>query len=144
MKLNYDRISPITGKLSVMDEMDDEGIVMSLDMDTGYQTYSVWVDGSDEVKRFEDTSPPIVTETKFTDPETHQVWFKATLFGNGRVLYPDREKWKVGQFRLIEDVSEPRFHWATMKIAEDVFTLDDATAKTYDTFEEAFTNYFGE
>lgn len=142
MRLNYDRISPITNKMTVLDEWDEQNdVVMSLDMGSGYQTYDVWIEGSSELKRYEETSPDIITDSRFVEPISRQVWFKSTLFGRGFVLYPDAEKWKVGHFKPIEDVLDQRFSWAKMKEGEHEFALDDENADSFDNFEDALFKF---
>lgn len=140
MRLNYDRISPFTGKLSVLDEYDEQtNTVMSLDMDTGYQSYDVWIEGSEELERYEEASPDIILETRYVEPKTRQVWFKTTLFGRGIVLYPDAEKWKVGQFKPIVDASSNS--WARMKEGDVEFGLDEENADVFDNFEDALFKF---
>lgn len=142
MRLNYDRISPITGKMTVLDEWDEQNdVMMSLDMDSGYQTYDVWIEGSSELERYEETSPDIILDSRFVEPISRQVWFKSTLFGRGFVLYPDAEKWKVGHFKPIEDVPNQRFSWAKMKEGEREFVLDDEDADSFDNFEDALFKF---
>jgi hypothetical protein len=136
MRLNYDRVSPITGKMTVLDEFDElTNTVMSLDMETGYQTYDDWIEGGEAIERFEETSPDIVLETRFVESKSRQVWYKTTLFSRGIVLYPDGKKWKVSQFKPAGDNPTPAFTWATMKIGEDVFVMDDTNAIEFGEFE---------
>lgn len=142
MRLIYDRISPITGKMTVLDEWDEQNdVMMSLDMDSGYQTYDVWIEGSSELERYEETSPDIILDSRFVEPISRQVWFKSTLFGRGLVLYPDAEKWKVGHFKPIENVPNQRFGWAKMKEGEREFVLDDECADLFDNFEDALFKF---
>lgn len=147
MHLTYDKISPITQNKCVLVEFDEYGVETSLCMETGYQTYSLWLEGSDELKRFEETSPEIVLNTKFVEP-SGQVWYKTTIFSNGVVLYPDKvdgvEVWKVGRFKEFVEGQTIKFNWATMERNSKLFVLDDDGALVFGArdFETAMVNFY--
>lgn len=145
MRLNYDAISPITGRKTVLVEFDEQsGQEVLLCMETGYQTYTNWIQGSEELEAFEEKSPDCVLETCFVEPENKQVWYKTTMFRAGKILYPDGEVWKVATFKPFQENTDDRFGWAVMKIKEDVFIPDDENATVFDQnqFEDAFFDLY--
>lgn len=145
MRLTYDAISPFTGRKTVLVEYDEQsGQNVLLCMETGYQTYDNWLQGSVELERFEEKSPDCVLETCFVEPETKQVWYKTTIFRGGTIVYPDGEYWKVATFKPFVEGTDDRFGWATMKIKDEMYIPDDANAVIFDKnqFEDAFFEFY--
>lgn len=103
MKFNYDADSPFTGNKSVLIEPDEiSGRTMAICMDTGYYTYNTWLDGSDDVSRFEETAPQLILDTRAVDGN-NMVWFKTTAMSLNAILNPiignDSIDWAVSKLR---------------------------------------------
>ena len=142
MKLSYDEISPITGNKSVLSEFDhNAGQEMKLCMESGYHTFTSWVEGSDGIQRFEESAPDIVRDTKFND--NGQFWYKIIMMTRDVVLYPDLVDdgivWKVSTFKFVDDPTSVPASWASIVVGDQVKVLDDSTSSIFNenNFEEA-------
>jgi len=63
----------------------------------GYTTNSLYVEGSDILNEMEDTTPILIRNSKFVDPQTKLVWYPSVLnFPSKGMIFPDgtnEENW---------------------------------------------------
>lgn len=148
MRLDYDELSPITGRKTVLKERDENlQEDMFLCMETGYHTYSSWKLGSFNQEEFDKKSPEFIQESKFID-ENNQVWYKVTMMTRDVVLCPEDFGWKVNSFRdlYIDEVPEPHLLMKVVKNAagqEFKQVLDDNLAVNFleNQFEDAVIEF---
>ena len=98
MRLNYNEISPITGNLTVLTEIDDfSSDTVKLCMESGYQTYlNSWrIENSEIISKIEEQFPFDVVNTKFIDASTGNIWYKTFLLSPSVLLFPDEKLWRV-------------------------------------------------
>lgn len=143
MRLNYDEISPITGNLCVMVEMDStKNQNMRLCMESGYQTFDSWKEGSEIVEKFLAASPELIKSTKFVD-ETGNVWVKIIMMTPEVVLNPDlviiEEEacpvWKVSSFTLLDEGVIPDPKMVTVQVGNRFKVLDESTCLIFGEYE---------
>lgn len=153
MRLNYDELSPITGNMCVMVELDaTKGEHMKLCMESGYQTFDSWKDGTDIVEKFLSVSPELVKTTKFID-DNNNVWVKIIMMTPDVVLNPDlvigeddnvKMIWKVSTFRLLDEGVLPDKNMVTVQIGDRFKVLDEDTCSIFDEldFENATLEFY--
>ncbi len=152
MKLNYDEISPITGNKSVMVEYDeDKGQNMKLCMESGYQTFDSWKDGSEIVDKFLSVSPELIRNTALVD-DNENVWVKIIMMTPDIVLAPDIRQtedqddfiWKVSTFKLLEKGQLPEADMVAVKVGDLYKALDEDTASIFEEldFENATIEFY--
>jgi len=143
MRLNYDEISPITGNMCVMVELDStKNQNMRLCMESGYQTFDSWKEGSEIVEKFLSVSPELIQRTKFVD-ENGNVWVKIIMMTPDVVLNPDITStvdgpeliWKVSSFKLLEEGVLPEPHVVSVQIGKQFKVLDESTTNIYGEFQ---------
>lgn len=144
MRLNYDEISPITGNMCVMVEPDStKNQNMKLCMESGYQTFDSWKDGSEIVEKFLSVSPQLIQHSAVVD-ENGNVWVKVIMMTQDVVLNPDlREKedgtyeeiWKVSSFTLLDEGVTPEPNIVSVKVGDRFKVLDESTSMCFGEFE---------
>ena len=143
MRLNYDEISPITGNLSVMVEPDTtKNQNMKLCMESGYQTFDSWKDGSEIVEKFLSVSPQLIKNTAIID-DNENVWVKIIMMTPDVVLSPDLKEvedryeqiWKVSSFTLLEEGVLPEPNIVSVQVGNRFKVLDESTSMNFGEFE---------
>ncbi len=150
MRLNYDNISPISGKQSVLSEYDDQHQCwMHLCMDTGYHTYDKWKIGSEAVELFEKSCPELVISSKIAFGD--QLWYKIIMMTYDTIIYPDVYDgdyiWKVTNFKSSDNDEE--IERSPIKIVvptpdgPEIKIVDDENAKIFGelNFEDAVIEF---
>jgi len=151
MRLNYDEISPITGNMCVMVEPDStKDQNMKLCMESGYQTFDSWKDGSEIVEKFLSVSPQIIRNTAVVD-DNENVWVKVIMMTPDVVLNPDLKEvgdryeqiWKVSSFTLLEEGVLPEPNIVSVQVGNRFKVLDETTSVEFGELEfEAATLEF--
>jgi DNA-directed RNA polymerase subunit RPC12/RpoP len=68
----------------------ERGIKSYLCMKCGYTTNSLFVNGSDKIEKWEETTPMLIKQSKYIDPDTNLVWYPAVLnFPSIGMIFPD-------------------------------------------------------
>lgn len=144
MRLNYDEISPITGNMCVMVEPDStKNQNMKLCMESGYQTFDSWKDGSEIVEKFLSVSPQLIRSTAVVD-ENENVWVKIIMMTPDVVLSPDLRQveadayediWKVSSFTLLDEGVLPEPNIVSVQVGNRFKILDESTSKVFAKFE---------
>lgn len=143
MRLNYDEISPITGNMCVMVERDEtKNQNMRLCMESGYQTFDSWKEGSEIVEKFLSVSPELIKSTKFID-DSGNVWVKIIMMTPEVVLNPDLIEvdgevcsiWKVSSFKLLDEGVIPDPKMVTVQVGNRFKVLDDETCSIFGEFD---------
>ena len=88
LDIDYDMVSPISGKKSVFVEtINDRSTYM--DMSTGYVSYDTLLNESEEQQQLEKSMPSVVIENKFID-DSGMVWYPCHMnLMNLAVMYPE-------------------------------------------------------
>jgi hypothetical protein len=116
---------------------------MKLCMESGYQTFDSWKDGSEIVDKFLSVSPQLIRNTAVVD-ENNNVWVKIIMMTPDVVLNPDlREKedgtfedvWKVSSFTLLEEGVLPEPNIVSVQVGSRFKVLDESTSKYFGEFE---------
>lgn len=152
MRLNYDEISPITGNLCVLVEMDQtQGQNMRLCMESGYHTFDNWKEGSEAVNIFLSAAPELIKDTAVVD-EDQQVWVKIIMMTPDVVLNPDAQIsddgvkliWKVSSFKFIPEGELPEPKLVSVQVGERFKVLDDDSASVFEDsdFENATLEFY--
>lgn len=140
MKLTYDEISPITGNMCVLVEPDStKNQNMRLCMESGYQTFDSWKEGSEIVDKFMSASPDLVRNTAMVDEEGN-VWVKIIMMTPDVVLNPDIDDsldsvWRVSSFKWLEEGESPKEGMISVKVGEKYKVLDEDTCSVFGEFE---------
>tara|TARA_R110000868_G_scaffold9099_9_gene46058 strand:+ start:590 stop:1078 length:489 start_codon:yes stop_codon:yes gene_type:complete len=144
MRLNYDEISPITGNMCVMVEPDStKNQNMKLCMESGYQTFDSWKDGSEIVDTFLAASPQLIKNTSVVDA-TGNVWVKIIMMTPDVVLNPDlievegdtyEDIWRVSSFTLLEEGVLPEPNIVSVQVGNRFKVLDESTSVIFKEFE---------
>lgn len=93
---------PITGGKNCFEQSQQlengEVIKSYLSIDSGYTTTTLNVEGSDVVKQYEETTPELLKELRWVDPQTNLVWYPLVLnFPSFGIIFPDgtnKDNWK--------------------------------------------------
>lgn len=95
LNIDYDMVSPISGKKAVfVEETDNRQTYM--DMSTGYVSYDTLLNESDEQQLIEKSMPSVVIENKFID-DSGIVWYPCHMnLMNLAVMYPEPTEDKDG------------------------------------------------
>jgi len=152
MRLNYDEVSPITGNMCVMVEHDStKNQNMKLCMESGYQTFDSWKDGSDIVNKFLSVSPQLIRNTAVVD-DNENVWVKVIMMTPDVVLNPDLKEiedryeqiWKVSSFTLLEEGVLPEPNIVSVQVGNRFKVLDETTSIEFGEleFEEATLEFY--
>jgi len=153
MRLNYDEISPITGNMCVMVEHDStKNQNMRLCMESGYQTFDSWKNGSEIVEKFLSVSPQLIQNTAVID-ENDNVWVKIIMMTPDIVLNPDlraredgtyEDVWKVSSFTLLDEGVLPEPNIVSVQVGNRFKVLDESTSMYYGEydFEEATIEFY--
>lgn len=90
MRLQYDGLSPITGKNTLLIESDPVLGEIKMCMESGYQTYtSTWkLDNEEAIENIEENFPQCVVESRVVD-DNGNVWYRTFLISPNVLLYPD-------------------------------------------------------
>lgn len=153
MRLNYDEISPITGNNCVMVELDStKNQNTKLCMESGYQTFDSWKEGSDIVDKFLSVSPQLIRDTAIVDQHGN-VWVKIIMMTPDVVLNPDTIQengntvhiWKVSSFVFLDEGEIPESNLISVKVDERFKVLDENTASVFGDreFEAATLEFYG-
>jgi hypothetical protein len=153
MRLNYDEISPITGNMCVLVEPDStKNQNMKLCMESGYQTFDSWKEGSEIVEKFLSASPILIRNTAVVD-ESGNVWVKVIMMTPDVVLNPDLRQadgdtyediWKVSSFTLLDEGVLPQPNIVSVKVGNRFKVLDESTTKVFAEleFQEAIMEFY--
>jgi hypothetical protein len=88
-KAEYDEISPITGRLTVLVETDEiTGRKSRLCMESGYTSYDGFIVDSEPYEVFKKTTPQLLQDLVKIDDE-NRVWFPITMHTPYGIFFPD-------------------------------------------------------
>jgi hypothetical protein len=133
LKLDYDEISPITGRKTVLVEEEEfSGDSVKLCMETGYQTYErLWkVENEEIIANLENQFPYQVVDSKFIDSNDN-VWYKSFLISPNVLLYPDGKTWKVSFLIDLDPGNGVPIQVPTSENTFAIKFLDEATSSVY-------------
>tara|TARA_Y100000310_G_scaffold294559_1_gene325127 strand:+ start:232 stop:765 length:534 start_codon:yes stop_codon:yes gene_type:complete len=150
IKLEYDEISPISGRKCVVVEADEETNIESyICMESGYTTTDKLKIGSKEVEYYEQTITELMKSVKYEDKERKLIWYPSFMQVPGAMLYckgttfEDME-WEVATIVPIH--GEERLKYPIPGKEEEYYTskLDVENAKTYSKreFQKAFDDLY--
>ena len=140
IKLEYDEISPLTGRKCVVVEADEETNIESyICMESGYTTSDNLKIGSIEALHdYEQTITELMKAVKFEDKERGLFWYPAFMQVPGAMLYCkgasfDEMVWEVA--RIVDIIGEERLKYPVPGKDEEYFTskLDVDNANIYNT-----------
>lgn len=148
---DYDEISPITGKKTVLVEPISDTEEYRLDMLSGYHTYTNWNKNNEafenSINEFESNMPGYVANGKFIT-DNGQYWYPVLEINNFKFLYPsmtisdsDIPEWGVAKLVKIESTNNDLADLQIISLdaeGKDLYYIDTANGKVFDNFEEAF------
>tara|TARA_R110002051_G_scaffold165719_1_gene236747 strand:+ start:388 stop:921 length:534 start_codon:yes stop_codon:yes gene_type:complete len=150
IKLEYDEISPLTGRKCVVVEADTETNIESyICMESGYTTSDNLKIGSDIVNNYEQKITDLMRSVKFEDKERGLVWYPAYMQLPGAMLYCKGTSfedmvWEVA--KVVPIIGDERKKYPVLGKEEEYFTsrLDVENAKTYQKreFQSAFDDLY--
>jgi hypothetical protein len=158
LKAEYDEISPITGRKTVLVEIDPVTNTKSrLCMESGYTTNDVMMSGSEAHERFNASVPQLMQDLVKIDDE-NRVWFPITVYTNEGIFFPDGTSvdnwvWKIALIIPIPEEEmeqypvpgkEGEFFASRLDIENSMWFQNDqfdiAFGKFYDILNEAHAN----
>ena len=145
LKPDYDEISPITGNLCVIVEVDEKSNTTSyICMESGYVSNTMFAIGSPTQEGYESTVSQLMRDLKKTDEERGLVWYPAFMQTPAGMLYIAGEStedvhWEVAPVIAITEEDkekypvpgkEGRFYQsrAAIELAQSYDTQDFETA----------------
>ena len=136
MKLDYDRISPITGNECVIEEANEvDNSVSLLCMESGYCSHEHLIDGSEFQKKYETRLTELMLVLKFVDDD-NKAWYPTFMQMPGGMLYIEGDEdiwnWKVA--KIVPIIGEERLKYPVLGKEDEYHTsrLDVENANTYD------------
>jgi len=146
IKLEYDEISPLSGRKCVVVEADEETNIESyICMESGYTTTDKLKIGSKEIEQYEQTITELMKSVRVEDKERGLVWYPAFMQMPGAMLYVKGTSFKDMKWEVAKIVSiqgEERLKYPVPGKEGEYFTsrLDVENAKTYSKkdFQKAF------
>ena len=149
MKLEYDKISPITGNKCVLEEANvHDNTVSYLCMESGFTSHESLLEESDFQSRYERSVTELMLSLKFIDDD-NRAWYPTFMQLPGGMLYVEGEStekwnWRVAQVVPIE--GEERLQYPVPGKENEYYTsrLDVDNAKTFDknNFENALEELY--
>tara|TARA_R100000697_G_scaffold114175_1_gene132927 strand:- start:71 stop:553 length:483 start_codon:yes stop_codon:yes gene_type:complete len=147
MKLEYDRISPITGNKCVLEEANThDNSVSYLCMESGFTSHEHLIDDSEFQEKYEKNLTDLMLSCKVLD-EDKKAWYPTFMQLPGGMLYAEGKsaqswKWKVA--KIIPIWGDERLNYPIPGQEDKYYTskLDVDNAKTYD--KEDFENALNE
>lgn len=152
MKLDFDAISPISGKKSVFENYDSvTGTILALCMESGYHTIKpLWKYGTDAVNSIESHIPKEYSNVKFIDDENY-VWYPYMVINSKAmaILKPNIEgkniEWAVAELTTTDDGSAPIVIRSPMQVdTKSIFYEKPDSVKVFskECFGEALDHYY--
>jgi hypothetical protein len=90
----------------------ENNIESYLCLSCGYTTNSLYIDGSDELLKWEASTPLLIKKSKYIDPNTNLVWYPSVLnFPSRGMIFPDgsnEESWLWRMAPVVEIPEEER------------------------------------
>lgn len=84
----YDEVSPITGNKCVLCEADpNNGMEHRLCMESGYTNHTSWIEGSEELNRFDSSVTSLMRDLKHKD-SAGSVWYPLSISTQKLIFYP--------------------------------------------------------
>jgi len=151
IKLEYDEISPLTGRKCVVVEADEETNIESyICMESGYTTSdNLKIESTETLHDYEQTITELMKAVKFEDKERGLFWYPAFMQVPGAMLYCkgasfDEMVWEVA--RIVDIIGEERLKYPVPGKEGEYHTsrLDVENAKTYSKrdFQSAFDDLY--
>ena len=137
MKLEYDRVSPITGNECVIEEANErDNSVSFLCMESGYSSHEHLIEGSEFQKNYERHLTELMMILKFTDDDK-RAWYPTFMQMPGGMLYIEGNsaqswKWKVAEVVPLEGDERLQYPIPGKENEYHTSRLDVDNANTYD------------
>ena len=136
MKLEYDRISPITGNECVIEEANQrDNSVSFLCMESGYSSHEHLIEGSEFQKKYERHLTELMMILKFIDDDK-RAWYPTFMQMPGGMLYCEgtEELWNWKVAKIVAIIGEERKKYPIVGKEGEYHTsrLDVENANMYD------------
>ena len=149
IKAEYDEISPITNKLTVLVESDPiTGMQSKLCMESGFTTNEYMVTGSMSHKKFIESSPKLLQDLAVVD-ENNFIWFPLTMQTEHAIFFPDGTSetdwvWKIAEVVEIPESEREKYPviGKENEYYERRLAVEEASWYQNDQFDLAFAKFY--
>jgi hypothetical protein len=149
LKAQYDEISPITGKLTVLAEIDpNTGLQSKLCMESGFTTNELMTNNTQTAKDFISRSPKLIQDLALVD-ENDLIWFPLTMQTEHAIFYPDGTSesdwvWKIAEVVDIPESEREKYPviGKENEYYDKRLAIEEASWFQNDQFDLAFTKFY--
>jgi hypothetical protein len=141
LRLEFDSISPVTGELSVIEEVDENtGKTAYICMQSGWATNESLLIDSELVTTYESSMPQLIIDSKVIDHQRGLVWYPTSIQTPVAILYPYGETvsdlvWVVAEIIELTDAEKQKYPLLNQDNTYYDSMLDIDNAKTYSKLE---------